>query len=107
MLSGRFSRDRHDCSSVIILQSIADAGLSQYMGWPLRIGLELLAKLANMDAQILDITPGINPPNLLQQLAMRQNSCGMEGKLLKYIVFSGRKPDLAATHRNDAPHEVD
>jgi hypothetical protein len=107
MQSRRSSRGRHGFSSVIILQSIADAGLSQYVSWPLRIGFELLAKLANMDAQILDITPGINPPNLLQQLAMRQNSSGMEGKLLKYIVFSGRKPDLAATHRNDAPHQVD
>ena len=87
MQSRQASRSRHSFSSVIILQSIADAGLSQYMSCRSGSASSFLRSWRIWTRRYWISAPGINPPNLLQQLAMCQNYSGMEGKLLKYIIF--------------------
>ena|SRR6266568_7597412 len=103
MQSRQASRSRHSFSSVIILQSIADAGLSQYMSWLLH-RLRASCEAGEYGCADTGYRPPHQSPNLLQQLAMHRNYSGMEGKLLKYIVFLGKKPDLATARRNDAPY---
>ena len=69
-------------SSALVLQPVTDPGLGHNMPWPLGIGLQLLAQLTYVDAQILDVAPGFKPPHLAKQMPVREDLAGMYYKLL-------------------------
>ena len=52
------------------------------MPGPLGIGLQLLAQLTYVDAQILDVAPGFKPPHLAKQMPVGEDLAGMYDKLL-------------------------
>src|ERR1043166_5484228 len=56
-------------------QAIADAGFGEDILRPLRVGLDLLAQLAPVDAQVLRV--GKVAPQLLEQKAMGEHLTGM------------------------------
>ena len=68
--------------SAVVLQPVTDPGFGQNMPRPLGIGLQLLAQLTYVDAQILDVAPGFKPPHLAKQMPVREDLAGMYYKLL-------------------------
>ena len=68
--------------SAVVLQPVTDPGLGQNMPRPLGIGLQLLAQLTYVDAQILDVAAGFKPPHLPKQMPVGEDLAGMYDKLL-------------------------
>src|SRR5579871_1012412 len=104
--SARWFQVREPCAELIRRpQAIADAGLGQYELRPLRIDLDLLAELADIDPQILRI--GQLVPELLEQEAMGQHLAGVLHQDAQELIFLRRQFDLALADLHDAAHQVD
>src|SRR5690242_8224941 len=78
-------------SSIRRAQAIADTGLGQEQLRTLGIGLDLLAELADINAQILRVGQLI--PQLLQQEAMGQDLAGVLHQHAQQIVLLRRQLD--------------
>src|SRR6516164_8565870 len=68
--------------SAVVVQPVADARLRQDMPGLFRVGLQLLAQLPYVDAQILDVAAGFKPPHFAQQMLVGQDLSSMDHKLL-------------------------
>lgn len=93
------------CSRSIDVKAVTDACLGQDVPWPLGAGLDLLAKLSDIDAQILHV--GFSAPHLAHQHPVGQYLTGMGNQQAQNVVFLRRKFNFRPVHAYDPPHQID
>ena len=75
-------------------QPVADADLGQQVARPRRIGFDLAAQRAHVDAQVLRRFDMRRAPHLAQQLAMRQHLAAVARERGQQLVFDRRQMDV-------------
>src|SRR5580700_3160224 len=94
-------------ASARIIETIADAQFSQQNLGPIRVGLDLLAQLADENSQVLRIIDVSLPPNILEQVLMGNDLAGMLRQNLKQAIFLGRQIEALAVKLHRAGREID
>lgn len=88
-------------------QPVADAGFGldqRRMRW---IGLDLLAKVRDVNAQVLTVFLRFRAPDFAQYLAMRNDSAGVAHEEPQQRVLGGRQLYFLAVARDAAAREID
>src|SRR6266853_4112282 len=76
------------------VQPVADAGLGSKILRPGRIGFQLEAKLAHIDAYIVGLILAVWSPHFTEKLTVRQDLVRVKHENLKQLVFGARKTHL-------------
>ena len=89
------------------LEAVTDSGFGQKVFGLGRVILELLAQVADIDAQVMAALDVGRAPDFAQQVALGQYLAGVAEQGGQQAVFDGRQMNFLARPQNDAPREVD
>src|SRR5262249_33737735 len=92
-------------ASVRSAQPISNAGFSKDISRLFGISLDLLPKLAHVDAQILRV--GEIVPQLAHQEFVREHFAGMLNHNVQEIGFFWRELDLVVADSHNSSHQID
>ena len=87
------------------LEAIADACLGANVPGPIRVRLELLAELADHDAQVLDVDRPA--PDLADQKLVGEDLARVLHQDTEHLVFARRQVDRVVAEPDDPVDEVD
>ena len=88
------------------LEAIAHPGFSNEKARARRFRFEFVAQLLHVDAQVMRLFDMRRPPDLTQQLAMRQDHAGVPRQHRQQAELDRRQADLPTRGGHDAPLEV-
>src|SRR4051812_2589871 len=86
-------------------QPIANPSLGQNQLRTLRVGFQFLAKLSDIDAQILRV--GQFVPERVEKKSMGQHFAGMLDQHPQQLVLLRRQFDVPVTDFHQSPHQID
>src|SRR5262245_19735134 len=82
------------------LQTIADPGLGEQKRGAGRRFLDLLAKLVDENAQVIDLIAVVGPPHGLQELPVRQHLVRVGDEVPQQLEFLWREAEAASARRD-------
>jgi len=85
-------------------QAVADAGLRLDVFRLFRVGLDLLAQRADVDAKVLHVS--VRPPDLAQDHVVCQHLAGMRHQQAQQFILARRKFNLVVAHHHNASNQV-
>jgi hypothetical protein len=90
-ISAASGNARWDLSGLILVQNVADPRSSDDVARVARVGLNFAAQASNIDPQEVRFIFVLRPPNLRQQIGLRDDTSSTFRKLRNYAKFSRRQ----------------
>jgi hypothetical protein len=83
-------------------EAVADTEFGEDEGGMFGIGFDFIAEMADVNAQVVGVLIVTRPPNLTEDVAVRQHHAGVADKQAEEVVLDDRKFEFPAT-ASDAP----
>src|SRR5215472_16091862 len=87
---------------VVRVEAVAHPGLGEQVTGPGRLRLELAPQLGDIDAQLVALGLIRRPPDLLEELALRDQAAAVAHQDFQQLPLGGGEADVAAVGAGDA-----